>query len=117
RVDDWGRPASSARPLHTREALASVVPQSRPAVRAATRAGRVAACRHFVLDVVDGPTGLDPAGRTVQVVTAVGAPAEMAGAGWSVRLETLETIVVPAAAGAWELRPGRGGRALVAALP
>jgi len=117
RVDDWGRPASPARPLHTKEALASVVPQSRPAVRATTKAGRVAACRHFALDVVDAPAPLDPAGRTVQVVTAVGAPAELAGAGWSVRLKALETIVVPAAAGAWELRPGPGGRALVATLP
>lgn len=117
RVDDWGRPASPARPLHAKEALASVVPQSRPAVRETTRAGRVAACRYFTLDVVDAPARLDPAGRTVQVVTAVGTPAELAGAGWSARLEALETIVVPAAAGAWELRPGPGGRALVAALP
>jgi mannose-6-phosphate isomerase len=117
RVDDWGRPASPGRRLHTKEALASVVPQSRPVVRATTGDGRVAACRHFTLDVVDAPARLDPAGRTVQVVTAVGAAAELAGAGWSARLDALETIVVPATAGAWELRPGPGGRALVAALP
>ncbi len=117
RVDDWGRAASPGRPLHAREALAAVVPQSRPAVRATAGGGRVAACRHFVLDVADAPARLDPGGRTVQVVTAVGASAELAGAGWSRRLAALETIVVPAAAGAWELRPGPGGRALVAALP
>jgi len=117
RVDDWGRPATRARRLHSAEALASVVPQSRPTVRSSAAAGRVAACRHFTLDVVDAPAQLDPAGRTVQVVTAVGMPAEMAGAGWSARLAALETIVVPAAAGAWEIRPGPGGRALVAALP
>jgi mannose-6-phosphate isomerase len=117
RVDDWGRPASRTRPLHTKQALASVVPQSRPAVRTVAAGGRVAACRHFTLDVVDAPARLDPAGRTVQVVTVVGAPAHLAGAGWSARLEELETIVVPASAGAWELQPGPGGRALVAALP
>lgn len=117
RVDDWGRPASPERPLHTTAALASVVPQSRPQVRSTTGAGRVAACRHFVLDFVDAPARLDPAGRSVQVVTAVGTPADLAGAGWSERLEALETIVVPAAAGAWDLRPEPGGRALVAALP
>lgn len=117
RVDDWGRPASPTRPLHTNEALASVVPQSRPAVRATSTAGRVVACRHFTLDVVDAPARLDPAGRTVQVVTAVGTPAELAGAGWSERLGALETIIVPATTSAWELRPGPGGRALVAALP
>jgi mannose-6-phosphate isomerase len=117
RVDDWGRPASSERPLNTREALAAVVPQSRPTVTATPRAGRAAACRHFALEVVDAPARLDPAGRTVQVVTAVGMPAELAGAGWSERLEALETIIVPASAGAWDLRPGAGGRVLVAALP
>ncbi len=117
RVDDWGRPASCARPLNTREALAAIVPQSRPAVRPTPRPGRVAGCRHFVLDVVDAPARLDPAGRTVQVVTAVGMPVELSGAGWSERLEALETIIVPAAAGAWDLRPDPGGRALVAALP
>ncbi len=117
RVDDWDRPASRTRPLHTKQALASVVPQSRPALRTTAGGGRVVACRHFTLDVVDAPASLDPEGRTVQVVTAVGAPADLSGPGWAERLEPLETIVVPASAGAWELQPGPGGRALVAALP
>ena len=56
-------------------------------------------------------------GRTLQVVTAVGAPLVMSGAGWVERLAPLDTLVVPASAGAWELQPGPGGRALVAALP
>ena len=43
RVDDWGRPASRTRPLHTKQALASVVPQSRPALRA-TAGGRTRRC-------------------------------------------------------------------------
>lgn len=117
RVDDWGRPASRTRPLHTKQALASVIPQSRPMPRATAKGGRVLACRHFTLDVFDAPMQLDPAGRTVQIVTAVGEAAELAGAGWGARLELLEAIVVPADTGPWELRPGPGGRALVAALP
>jgi mannose-6-phosphate isomerase len=117
RVDDWGRPASRTRPLHTKQALASVIPQNRPTPGDTAAGGRVLACRYFTLDVFDLPTQLDPAGRTVQVVTAVGEAAELAGAGWAARLEPLETIVVPAAADPWELRPGPGGRALVAALP
>lgn len=117
RVDDWGRPASRTRPLHTKEALASVIPQSRPVLRSTPGAGRVAVCRHFALDIVDAPAHLDPSGRTVQLVTAVGAPAELVGQGWSERLDPLDTVVVPAAAGAWDLRPEPGGRALVAGLP
>jgi len=117
RVDDWGRPPSRTRPLHTKQALASVITRSRPTPHDTARGGRVVACRYFTLDALDVPSQLDPAGLTLQVVTAVGAPAELAGAGWSARLEPLETIVVPAATDAWELRPGPGGRALVAALP
>ncbi|HSW42917.1 MAG TPA: type I phosphomannose isomerase catalytic subunit [Patescibacteria group bacterium] len=117
RVDDWARPASRTRPLHTKQALACVIPRSRPTLRTTAGGGRIVTCRHFTLDVFDASTFLGPAGRTVQLVTAVGAPAEMAGTGWSERLEPLETIVVPADAGAWELRPGPGGRALVAGLP
>ena len=117
RVDDWGRPASRTRPLHTKQALASVVARSRPMPHDTTGGGRVITCRYFTLDVLDVPTQLDPAGRTVQIVTAIGKAAELAGAGWAARLEPLEAIVVPADTGQWELRPGPGGRALVAALP
>ena len=117
RVADWGRPATPERPLHTAEALASVVPESRPAVRRGGAAGRLARCAQFTLDLVDAPTRWSPEGRTLQVVTAVGAPLVMSGAGWVERLAPLDTLVVPASAGAWELQPGPGGRALVAALP
>ena len=64
RVDDWGRPASRTRPLHTKQALASVIPQNRPMPRDTASGGRVLGCRHFTLDVFDAPTQLDPAGRT-----------------------------------------------------
>ena len=117
RVDDWGRPASPERPLHTAEALAAVTPDSRPEVRRGGAAGRVASCAQFTLDLVDAPARLDPAGRTLHVVTAVAAPLALAGAGWEEHLEPLDTVVVPASAGTYELRPEAGGQALVAALP
>jgi len=117
RVDDWGRPATPQRPLHTEEALAAVVPDSRPEIRRGGAAGRVVSCAYFTLDLVDAPARLDPAGRTLHVVTAVAAPLVLAGAGWDERVEPLETVVVPASGGAYELRPEPGGEALVAALP
>ncbi len=117
RVDDWGRPATPDRPLHTAEALAAVVADSRPAVRRGGTAGRLASCAQFTLDLVDGPARLDPAGRTLHVVTAVAASVSLSGAGWEANLAPLDTLVVPASAGAYELAPAPGGRALVAALP
>ena len=117
RVDDWGRPATPERPLHTAEALAAVDPGRRPAIRRGGAAGRLAQGPHFVLDLVDGPAPLDPAGRTLHVVTAVGAALDLAGDAWHERLEPRETLLVPATAGPYRLAAETGGRALVAALP
>jgi mannose-6-phosphate isomerase len=117
RVDDWGRPASRDRPLHTAKALAALAPNSRPVLRTGGHPGRVAQCAFFTLDLVDAPTPLDPGGRTLHLVTAIHAPARLESGHWTERLEPLQTIVVPASAGAYELRPEAGGAALVAALP
>jgi hypothetical protein len=51
------------------------------------------------------------------VLTAVGASIELSGPGWDERLEPLESLVVPASAGAYDVLPDPGGRVLVAALP
>ena len=117
RVDDWGRPASRTRPLHTKQALASVVPQSRPALRTTAGGGRVVACRHFTLDVVDAPASLDPeqphrAGRD-RGRRAGGAFRRRAGRSGSSPSRRSSSPPRPAP---WDLRPGPGGRALVAAL-
>ena len=116
RVDDWGRPPTPGRSLHTAQALASVAVGG-PVRRPAGDMARIVACPHFVLDDLDAPATLDPAGRTLHVVAAVGAPVDLAGDGWSERLAPLEVVVVPAAAGPYDLQPERGGRALVASLP
>ncbi len=117
RVDDWGRPATRERPLHTAQALVALVPERQPEVRRGGAPGRLATCSYFTLDLVDAPVRLDPAGRTLQVVTAIGQALHLSGEGWDERLEPLDTLVVPASTGGYQLRPGPGGQALVAALP
>lgn len=118
RVDDWGRPASVGRPLHVEQALASIGVGRPPGIRRAVPGGPVLALPpHFALDLVTEPTRLDPAGRTLHVVTALDGPAALAGAGWAERLAAHETVVVPATTGAYELAPGAGTRVLVARLP
>jgi len=117
RVDDWGRPATPERPLHVAQALASVGIGGRPGVCRRVPAGRVLTGTHFSLDLADGPTTLRPAGRTLHILTALDAPADLAGPSWEDRLAPLETLVVPAAIAAYEARPSAGGRLLVAALP
>lgn len=117
RVDDWGRPATVERPLHVAQALASLGVGGPPVVRRAVPAGRVLAGPHFALDLVDAPTTLRPAGRTLHVVTALDAPADLAGRGWEERLEPFESLVVPAEVLAYDAIPGAGARVLVATLP
>ena len=117
RVDDWGRPASRERPLHVTQALASLGIGGPPAIRRAVAPGRVLACPQFALDLVVEPNRLDPAGRTLHVVTALDGPADLAGAGWSERLEPFETVVLPAETAGYDVRPSAGSRVLVAALP
>lgn len=117
RVDDWGRSPTPSRPLHTEQALASIGCDGPPEVHRGSPPGRVLGCPQFTLDLVRAPTELDPGGRTLHVVTALRAPVELVGPGWSERLAPRETVVVPATAGAYQARPAASGRALVAALP
>ena len=117
RVDDWGRPATSDRPLHVGQALASVGLGGTPELRRSVTGGRVLTGSHVALDLVDARATLRPAGRTLHVVTAVDAPCDLQGRGWAERLAPLETLVVPAAIAAYDARPLDGGRLLVASLP
>jgi mannose-6-phosphate isomerase len=118
RVDDWGRPATDGRPLHLEQALASIGVDGPPEIRRSVPPGRVLALPpHFALDLVAEPAHLDPAGRTLHVVTALDGPAILAGPGWTERLAPRESLVVPATAGGYALEPEGATRVLVAALP
>ena len=117
RVDDWGRTPTAGRPLHVEQALASLGSDGSPEVRRCVAGGRVLTGTHFALDLVDAPTTLRPAGRTLHLVTALDAPADIAGPRWAERIAPLETIVVPAAIEAYDALPSAGGRLLVASLP
>lgn len=117
RVDDWGRRPTPDRPLHVDQALAAIAIGAVPEIRRAAPAGRVLACPHFALDLVDAPASLDPGGRTLHVVTSLDGRAELSADGWAVPLAAHETLVVPATAGPYDVRPADGGRVLVASLP
>lgn len=127
RVYDWGRPVTPARQLHLAEAEASVDPAATVAVvHPPRRQGRatVARCSHFALDVIDladGAAALDPAGRSVHVLTvAEGSVAIVGGAGadrWQFDRARLETLVVPADGGGYEITAREPARVLLARLP
>ena len=129
RCHDWGRPAGLERPLHIAESLASVRPASRPEpVHPSPAPGEralLAACEHFVLELlcVGGEASeLVADGTSAHILTVVEGTIEVAGgpAGmpWSIGLGALESVVVPASAGAYRLRAaGPAARVLLARVP
>jgi mannose-6-phosphate isomerase len=127
RVYDWGRPATAGRKLHHAEAEASVDPAADVTVvhpSTATGPTAVVRCPHFSLDAVDlagGSVRLDPAGRTVHCltvaegrVTVTGGPTD---GRWRFERDRLETLVVPADAGGYEIAAAGPARVLLACLP
>jgi mannose-6-phosphate isomerase len=127
RVDDWGRPPSSGRPLHTRQALACVVPERPASLMRLPDDHRgldsIIECEQFVLEVADLPAAGavqgDPANRSLHVLTGAAGSAEVAGPDWTIPISAYETVVVPASAGPYEIRATNGGpsRVLIARVP
>jgi mannose-6-phosphate isomerase class I len=64
------------------------------------------------------PVELDTAGRSFHVVTVVEGSLVVDGPGWSEALGLFESLIVPASAGAYAVRPaGSAARAVVARVP
>ncbi len=123
RISDWGRPPTPGRRLHPDEARLAVDPAQRatPVGTGWRLDGEALEERHLRLEVIadssEAAASRRPAGRSPEVVTAVGAPVTLAGEDWAETLAPLETAVVPATLAAYRILPGLGGRALVGSLP
>ena len=124
RVYDWGRPASAGRPLHIEQSLAVLDPEAsgapipQPELTDGGQYGLVT-CEYFTLVLISGervPTRLDTLGQTFHTLTAIEGSAEVTGAGWSKTIRRFETLVVPAAAGAYEVIPQGKTRVLKASV-
>ena len=121
RISDWGRPATAARPVHTREALLAVQPKAHavPSGFAWRLDGGEIRVPEFRLELVGGSGSVarTPAGRTVEVVTALRGRVVAVGDGWREILEPYETLVVPAAMADYELEPEVEAVAAVGSIP
>lgn len=119
RVSDWGRP--TGRPLHPGESLRAIRPEAtaRPVGRGWQLDGGALVTREFRLELVPlpGPVGRTPAGESLEVVTALADGIEAAGPGWVEPLARHETLVIPAAIEAYELRGPAGALAAVGSIP
>jgi mannose-6-phosphate isomerase len=125
RVFDWNRPQSAGRALHLDQSRAVADPsatgQPKPLPPITSpEPVLLVECPFFVLELLalerqswQGNT----AGETFHALTVIEGEVDVAGDGWSEPLSRFETVVVPAAAGAYEVRPRGAARALRASLP
>jgi mannose-6-phosphate isomerase len=126
RVYDWDRPASAGRALHLDESVAVTDPEGR-AVRATTPrpdhsgAQTAVRCPYFeleVIDLVDSALPGDTAGRSFHVLTVTEGTVAVTHAQGEVNVETQGTVLIPARAGAYDLRPvGGAARVLRSSVP
>ncbi len=120
RISDWGRPASPERPLHTREALRAVDPACHavPAGSAFRLDGGALTARDLRLEIVTGAgVGRAPGGATLEIVTAIGGPVDVAGDGWLETLEPHQTLVVPAEVARYSITTRDRAFAFVGSVP
>lgn len=113
RVWDWDRPNTQARPLHIEKSVVVADPTltGRPVPPAefvdGGRQVRVAS-DYFVLEMLtarERPVELHPRGETFHALTVIQGSVNVEGDGWSLPLTRMETGLVPASAGAYQVRP------------
>jgi mannose-6-phosphate isomerase len=124
RVYDWGRPQSETRKLHLDKALAVSRPEAAgevlPAPVLADGETRVLSqCQYFNLELVfsrEKSVSLNTQGESFHALTLIEGQAKVIVGDESQSLQRLETILIPAACGAYQIEPVGGCRVLKAGV-
>ena len=124
RVFDWDRPANRGRQLRIEQSLAvadvNATGQAIPLPELADGDRQVlVSCVYFTLEIVSGHENsitLDAGGESFHALTLIEGKAQIKGTGWEQELNRFETVVVPAACGAYRVEPDGSCRALKAAV-
>ncbi|MGN6562890.1 MAG: type I phosphomannose isomerase catalytic subunit [Thermomicrobiales bacterium] len=124
RVFDWNRPQTAGRALHIEQSLAVADPQATGQAShlpplAAGQPTTLTTCPYFTLATVAGdsaPIALDTRGDSFHALTVVAGAAEVRGDGWRETIGRFETVVVPAAGGAYAIVPQGACRLLIASV-
>lgn len=124
RVFDWNRPATPQRPLHIEQSLAvidptiAVAPAPPPPLGDGERAILITG-DYFTLALLVAatrPVALDTRSESFHALTVIEGEAELAAQDERISLRRFETVVVPAAAGAYRLLPHGPCRVLQAGV-
>lgn len=120
RVYDWGRPQTGGRVLHIDKSIAVANPDADTSLLPPPALGdgdlaTLVRCPYFTLELAVSQTrslALDTGGEAFHALTVIEGCAEVVAGEDTVTLRQYETAVVPAACGAYELRPVGGFRLL-----
>jgi mannose-6-phosphate isomerase len=124
RVFDWNRPASAGRALHIEQSLAvtevQAVGRAQPLPTLVDGEGvTLTACEYFKLELLSAttkPIALETCGESFHALTVTDGQVDVEGDGWRETLSKFETLMVPAACGAYTVTPLAAGRVLKASV-
>lgn len=116
RVFDWNRPASAGRELHIEKSLAVTDPSAVGGVEplpplADGGAYLLTTCEYFRLEMLFAetqPVKMDTRGESFHALTTIEGEAVVEGDGWREGLSRFETLLIPAACGAYAVRSANG---------
>lgn len=122
RVYDWGRPQTATRHLHVEKSIEVARPDFTAAVIPMPVCGDgscdvLAQCEYFSLELlsaVSRPIELDTQGETFHAITMIEGRARLQAGNEYVELEKFQTVLAPAALGAYQFLPLEDCRALKA---
>ena len=124
RVFDWNRPQTAGRVLHIDKSLAvadpsaTVEPKPLPSMCDGDRQV-LAECSYFTLEMITAQSReaeLDTLGETFHALTVVEGAANISVCDASLTLSRFESVVIPAACGAYRVRPLGNARILKASV-
>jgi mannose-6-phosphate isomerase len=124
RVYDWGRPQTETRKLHIDKALAVSRPNAagsaQPAPTLADGEARVLSqCQYFNLELIfarEKTVNLNTLGESFHALTVIEGAAKIVVGDDRQLLERFETVLIPAACGAYRIQPVEGCRILKAGV-
>jgi mannose-6-phosphate isomerase len=124
RVYDWGRPQTETRKLHIDKALAvsrpdaAATPQPAP-VLADGETRVLTQCQYFNLELIvakEKSVSLNTQGESFHALTVIEGEAKITVGDESQALKRFETVLIPAACGAYHIQPVESCRVLKAAV-
>jgi mannose-6-phosphate isomerase len=124
RVFDWNRPQTAGRALHIDQSIAVADPAAAAPVNPQPRLEdgdqvRLTACPYFTLELIGGQShsiNLDTKGESFHALTVIEGAMHVRSDGWSETLRRFETVVIPAACGAYSVESEETFRALKASV-